>query len=85
MKRKQNFELCVNFQTLYEDMTPEEADRFHAAFGYILSAMTLTNGQTVRNLIWLNDNFMEVWNSNPPNEVLGVCIKQAQDMVKVYK
>jgi len=68
--------LDVNFQHSY-DMSKEEAEYFSEAWSHFHKIMTEINGQFIRNTLFLNENFFELWNENTPQKMLELCIEEA--------
>jgi len=76
-------ELCTNFQIEYENMSDKEAKYFHEAWTHFHNVMTQSNGQTVQNCLYLNENFMELWNNNTPPEMLKICLSYSVELISL--
>jgi hypothetical protein len=78
-------ELCTDFRYNYH-MDDEEAKRFHTAFSHFHKVMTDINEQWFMNMMYLNENFFNLWNNNSPQEMLNICLEKAvQDSININK
>jgi len=73
-------ELCTDFR-LKQDMSHEEAKRFHEAFSHFHKVMTDINNQPLKNALYLNDNFLELWAKYNPQEMLEICVKKSFEYI----
>ena len=82
LTQKQLFihELCSDFTNEY-DMPKDESKMFHEAFAHFHHAMCDVNGQWLRNQIFLDENFFELWNDNDPNGMFRTVIAEAVKML----
>ena len=67
-------QLCTDFRELYV-MPDSEAERFHEGFAHFHNVMTEINEQPLQNALWLQDNYLTLWNENTPKEMLNKVVE----------
>ena len=68
--------LNIDFSIAHPEMSKAENEYFSEAFAHYHNIMSEYNNQYISNTIWLNENFMKLWNKyGDPKEVLDEVVK----------
>lgn len=77
--------LNTDFRLDFPNMSKAENEYFTEAFAHYHNVMDQYNGQSVKNLLWLNEHFMKKWNKHGDpkkllEEVMEHVISESQNI-----